>query len=327
MPSSTSFPRSSVIAKVCQNPVRFAPHKSIVSYAIPAICWLDERASIRVAGADARSFLHAQLTQNIMQLGTDRSALAAWLDPRGRIRAIFDVLPADGGFVLVTSADLVEQLVSQLRKYILRARVEVDPLPDYRIATLVGDSVPWLDNHGVPLGAAARSLTQAGPIVWWRLGPEHVRAAGPAAALSAAVDGLPDASTAAADLAEIALGLPSVSAATALRHVPQMLNLDKLEAIAFDKGCYPGQEIVARTQNLGSVKRRLFRFSAPAGPLPPAGAAIVDRDGAAIGEVLRSAVSDAGVQLLAVVPLSSIEGPLALAADGRVLARLPLPFD
>ena len=95
--------------------------------------------------------------------------------------------------------------------------------------------------------------------------------AGAPAALESLTAGLDDASSGEAARAEIALGIPAITPALADRFVAQMLNLDELGAVSFDKGCYPGQEIIARVHNLGGVKRRARRYAAPAPP--PAGTA------------------------------------------------------
>ena len=126
----------------------------------------------------------------------------------------------------------------------------------------------------------------------------------------------------AAELAEIRLGIPAVTSAVAERHVAQMLNLDKLDAVSFDKGCYPGQEIIARVHNLGGVKRRARRYGSPADP-PTVGAAVLAA-GAQVGEVVRCAPARLGCELLAVVDHAAADTPLTCA--GSPLAELPLPF-
>jgi folate-binding protein YgfZ len=125
-------------------------------------------------------------------------------------------------------------------------------------------------------------------------------------------------------LSDIARGLPQVSAAASGQFVAQMLNLDLLDAISFTKGCYTGQEIIARTHNLGRIKRRLLRYAVADGSPPPPMTAL-HRDGTKVAEVLMSARSGAGSELLAVTSLDARDRPLALD-DGRVAAPLPLPY-
>jgi hypothetical protein len=127
-----------------------------------------------------------------------------------------------------------------------------------------------------------------------------------------------------AQLAEIRLGLPAVGAVVVEHFVAQMLNLDLLDAVSFDKGCYPGQEVIARVHHLGSVKRRMRRYGCEPATPPAAGSAVVNAHGVEVGEVVRSARSDAGCELLAVVEHTNAQ--TVLSASGATLTELPLPY-
>lgn len=125
-------------------------------------------------------------------------------------------------------------------------------------------------------------------------------------------------------LGSIRLGEPEISAATSGEWIPQMLNLDLLGAIRFDKGCYTGQEIVARTQHLGRIKRRLFRFRLN-GPAPIPLESLYDGD-TKVGEVvLGAAVDDSEAECLAVLALDAQAAPIRLG-DGRHCEPAPLPY-
>jgi folate-binding protein YgfZ len=121
------------------------------------------------------------------------------------------------------------------------------------------------------------------------------------------------------------LGIPAITPTLAERFVAQMLNLDVLGAVSFDKGCYPGQEVIARVHNLGGVKRRLRRY-ATVGAAAAIGTTIVTLDGAAVGEVVRSAPNGTGSELLALVDNTAADVSLSTSA-GAQLRALPLPFD
>jgi folate-binding protein YgfZ len=124
--------------------------------------------------------------------------------------------------------------------------------------------------------------------------------------------------------ADIAAGLPTVFRASSEAFVPQMLNLDLLDGISFGKGCYTGQEIVARTQHLGRIKRRTFRYRLAAGQaLPPLADLLLD--GAKVAEVVMSAVRHDGVELLAVTSLDARDRTL-VAEDGREAVPVALPY-
>jgi len=147
---------------------------------------------------------------------------------------------------------------------------------------------------------------------------------GPTAALARLAAELAPAPADAVARVEIALGLPLVTTAVADRLVAQMLNLDALGALAFNKGCYPGQEIVARVHNLSDVKRRTRRYAIEGGSAPAARTAVTLATGEPVGEVVRSVPTPAGAELLALVDNAAADRPLA--CDGVPLTALPLPF-
>jgi hypothetical protein len=284
-----------------------------------------ELGLIRVAGPDARAFLQAQTTQSILDLPEPGARRAAWLSAKGRVRALFDVVADGEDFWLITPADNCDYLSRQLRLFILRARLTIDPAPDQAIYSLYGAASEWLTDHGLELDPEVGQAARCGGVLAYRPGPGRIDLLSTAAEVPAMLTATPICDPEVAALKDIALGIPEITAELRERYVPQMLNLDRLAAISFTKGCYPGQEIVARTQNLGQVKRRLQRFTTGPGERPVPGAAIVDVDGAPVGEVNRVAASDAGFELLAVVAIASDPRAIALAADGRKLAPRELP--
>jgi folate-binding protein YgfZ len=108
------------------------------------------------------------------------------------------------------------------------------------------------------------------------------------------------------------------------RFVPQMLNLDLLDGISFDKGCYPGQEVIARVRHLGSVKRRMRRYACEKPDAPSPGTEVIAADGTAVGEVVRAAKADSGIEVLAVVDHTA--AGKALEVEGSALSELSLPY-
>lgn len=283
-------------------------------------------AILSVTGPDARSFLHAQLTQDLRELGPGRGAPAAWLDPQGRVRACFDVVPLADGFDLLGPASLADTLVARLGMFVLRADVAITRRDDITCFAIIGDDA-GLATAGISLGPAPFAHTSAAGGEWLRLGPGLSYAWGDQAALAAVPGALGRAADTAATLAEIGLGRPQVDQATESRFTAQMLNLDLLGAIAFDKGCYPGQEIVARAHNLGTVKRRLFRYLAPDAPPPPPGTTILDAAGKETGTVIRAARSEAGAELLAVTRIELVDSVLRLPGCQAPLEHLALASD
>jgi len=267
----------------------------------PEECPAQRYRVLNVAGRDAASFLQGQLTQDIARVVAGQLRLAALLTPQGRVLATPWLTARDGSMLLLLPAPLAAAVHDGLKRYVLRARVEL--------------SLCELDAALAALLTAAIGARGAEP---------SARAATAATAARAA-----DAADAAdADarwtLALVAAGHPEIGLATSGEWIPQMLNLDLLDAISMTKGCYTGQEIVARTQNLGRIKRRMFRYATQtASPPEPKAALYAGRQ--KVGEVVVAATAARGSELLAVVNLDARGTPLALA-DGAQCAPVPLPY-
>jgi folate-binding protein YgfZ len=283
---------------------------------------LPETVCIDVRGADATAFLHGQLTAAVLALDPTEAPLAAWADARGRVRAVVRVCRLQDRWLLVTPRDGAADLVKKLGMFVLRSKVTVALADDVAVAALLGHADDVLARNGVRSDVVPNRMVRGADLGFVRVGEGYWLVLGSPPALHALGSTLDAAAGSAAALAEIRLGIPTIAPATAERFVAQMLNLDELGAISFNKGCYPGQEIVARVHNLGGVKRRARRYAmrAPA----PAAASPVLRDGETVGEVVRAAETDSGCELLAVVDHAAASG--ALTCAGAALVELPLPF-
>jgi hypothetical protein len=284
---------------------------------------LDKRACIEVRGTDAAAFLHGQLTHTVLSLDGADAPLAGWADARGRIRALFRVLKRPERWLLVAPRDGAEALVKKLRLFVLRSKVEVALVDDVAVAALFGDAASVLAPDGRAAATPPNRTVRRDELCFIRIGESYWQALGAPAALRSLAASLPAAAEAAAELAEIELGIPEIAPQTAERFVAQMLNLDALGAISFDKGCYPGQEIIARVHNLGGVKRRAHRYAAQAAP-PAPGTPVLAESGDEVGEVVQSAQAASGAEILAVVEHAAAGA--RLTCGGAPLAERPLPF-
>ncbi|MES1951102.1 folate-dependent protein for Fe/S cluster synthesis/repair in oxidative stress [Salinisphaera sp. S4-8] len=280
---------------------------------------LSALGAIAVTGADAAEFLRAQLTNDVLRLGRDRHLLAAWCDAKGRAQMIARVCETDDGYLLIVPEELIDGLLKRLQMFVLRAAVE---LRDCR------DTLRISARHAADLPAAGAAHWQ-NDVVQLGLAPA---VDGGARALEIA----PAAHPAPADAMatndprwlreEVDAGLPNLVAATQGLFVPQMLNLHWLEAIDFDKGCYPGQEVIARLHYRGTLTRRMFRLFWH-GELPAPGSDVLDADGARAGTVLYGTEgphSGQGV-LLAVLKTSAANASLATAQATLEPGELPYP--
>jgi folate-binding protein YgfZ len=290
---------------------------------MPTISLLTDFVCVEARGADAGAFLHAQLSRAIAPNGETHAPLAGWLDAHGRARALLRVWTLPDRWLLATPREGAPDLLKRLRMFVLRSAVALNLADDVALAALLDPTPEWLAARHLPPTAAPGSVTARGELRWLALGPHYWQVLGPRARVEALEPELARAPPPAAALAEIGLGLPAITPALVDRFVAQMLNLDALGAIAFDKGCYPGQEIVARVHNLGDVKRRVHRYAAATAP-PAIGTAVSLRSGETVGEVVRSAPTAAGCELLAVVDQAAADAPLTVAA--AALRELALPF-
>ncbi len=320
-------------------PTDFPNDPEILASPGPALLTtLPDLAVIRVAGADARAFLHAQLTRDIEHLPAGQWARAAWCNAKGRVLALFRVLPwGDECFDLILPAELAERVVKRLSMFVLRSRVELSAGADqWALAGVAGTRASTvLADAGCTLPPRGR-FTRTGELCVIALAGEPGRflllAPPPAMdALQARLAGhVRTGDHREWRLLDILGGEPNVFSATSEQFVPQMLNLHWLDGISFNKGCYPGQEIVARTHYLGQLKRRLYLASAST-PETPAPATPIHAAGAeqAIGSVVDAAAHPSGGQrLLAVLRIDAAEAEgLHLGApDGPGLELLPLPY-
>jgi hypothetical protein len=284
---------------------------------------LRDTVCLEARGADAAAFLHAQLSRSVLDLDPAIAPLAAWADPRGRVRALVRVCRLPERWLLVTPRDGADDLLKKLRMFVLRAKVTLGRADDVQVTALLGGDNEWLAATGVRgVDETPSRLARRDDLTFIRVGASYWQALGAPAELVSLTASMGKASTSEAALAEIQLGIPAITSAVADRFVAQMLNLDELDAVSFAKGCYPGQEVIARVHNLGGVKRRARRYAAPAEP-PAIGTAVL-ATGAQVGEVVRSAVAPLGCEMLAVVDHTAAGSPLTCA--GSPLTERPLPF-
>jgi folate-binding protein YgfZ len=228
---------------------------------------------LAVTGADARTFLHAQLTNDIASLPSNHAALAGWCTAKGRLLASMLVIPRAEGFLLQLAKDLAPATAKRLSMYVLRSKVKI-----------ADESDAWAQYGVWDSGLKVSGVAWDGDVVTVRVDEGRFLRMGPAAKFSPAATKPEEAWT----LEEIRAGRPLISAATQDKFVPQMVNFEALGAVSFQKGCYPGQEIVARAQYRGEVKRRMVRVQVPAGTeLKPGqefnGGVVLD---SAVGEAL-----------------------------------------
>ena len=287
---------------------------------------------LRASGPDAASFLQGQFSNDTRLLADGRTQLSACSTSHGRVIAIARLRQTEDAIYLLVPTDLAAKLLAHLRKFLLRAKVALVHAHDLQVGAIVtgtadsGATLARFEEGAMTLSPVPMSGSTE--VVTFQYAPGREIVAAPPAAWRA-ISGLSlnRPSPRAANewnLADIRAGLPQVYPAASEQFVPQMLNLDLIDGISFTKGCYSGQEIVARTQNLGRIKRRTFHYKLAAGPAPvPTRGLYVD--GTKVAEVLMSADVAVGAELLAVTTLDARGRELSLD-DGRRAVPVELPY-
>jgi folate-binding protein YgfZ len=279
---------------------------------------------IRARGAEAVKFLQGQLTNDVTTLGPSASRLAGFCSAKGRLQASFLVWKlANDDLLLACAATVLPATLKRLSMFVLRAQCKLS------------DASDELALYGA-VGEAARQAMAETDVGSTRAieGGTLVRLPDvdgvPRCVLAVAAANAPESSLPADTwrLLEVRSGIPLIEAATVDQFVPQMLNYELVGGVDFQKGCYPGQEVVARSQYRGTIKRRMFLFECDA--VAAAGLEVFhDADpGQPAGMVVNAAARHSGSVALVEVKLATLEsGSLHLgAADGAALRRAALPY-
>ena len=301
------------------------------------VCELEQYGLLRFSGDDAQSFLHNQITCDVAALAAGRSTYGAYCTPKGRVFASFLLWRVAGEFCMQIPVPLVEPMRKQLSRYILRAKVKVDDVtgdwqlfgvtgPDAgaRVQTALGCAPGKM--HDVVEATGAMAIRLPGDrfeIIAARNEAPRLREVLAAGATAAGPESW--------DLADIRAGIPAVLPATQEAFVPQMVNFDLIGGVSFEKGCYPGQEIVARMHYRGTLKQRMYRAGIAGTDRPQPGDKVYS---AGFGEqscgmiVNASPAPEGGFDTLVVIQIAAAEkGDVRWRSpEGPALKRLPLPY-
>lgn len=281
---------------------------------------------IRVQGEDAAAFLQGQLTQDFALLGLSEARLAAFCSAKGRMQASFvGFKRSHDEILLVCSRDLLAATLKRLSMFVLRAKAKLSDASDaFTLVGLVGSAVP--------------TALPAAPWTQWRDGAASVLRLYPADGLARALWVAPTGEAAPAGepiseslwhWLEVRSGVATLSQPVFEAFVPQMLNYESVGGVNFKKGCYPGQEVVARSQFRGTLKRRAYLVH---GETPMAAGQEVFHDGDAeqpCGTVVQAAAHpEGGYDAIVSLQTSAVaQGSLhAGSANGPALQLLPLPY-
>ncbi|MDE2441611.1 MAG: folate-binding protein YgfZ [Betaproteobacteria bacterium] len=290
---------------------------------------LTHLALIEASGEDAKAFLHSQFTSDINHLGENQAQHAGWCTAKGRMQASFLAWRRNDRYLLALSADLQEASQKRLQMFILRSKVKLAALTDSTI--MLGLAGPQaeeaLAESGLPCPQEPMTADNQGNTTVIRLDASRFVVVAPESTMADLWQKLTrkarPAGTAAWRWLDIQAAYPLVTLATKEEFVPQMADFEKIGGVSFHKGCYPGQEVVARTQYLGKVKRHLFRLSSQQALKAGDVLHSPDNPDQSCGMVMTAAPSPAGgYEALAVVQsnfsgnvrLGALDGPKVTAA-------------
>ena len=301
-----------------------------------AITDLSHFGLIRVSGTDSRTFLQGQLTNDINAVTPELAQLSSYCSPKGRMLGSFWIFQRGDDLFLQLPRDRLEAIRKRLQMFVMRSQVTLaDASGELARFGLAGDCAQAL----LPFAPAAEkaSLTRD-ELTVIRLPGDRPRfeVVGPPDALTGV---WPQMLTRAEQtgagfwsLMDIRAGIPNVFEDTVEAFVPQMANLQLIGGVSFTKGCYTGQEVVARMQYLGKLKRRMYRARVAEGQPPARGAAVFSpscESGPGAGRIVDAAASpDGGYEVLAVLQISSADAnDLHLGdIDGPPLQLMELPY-
>ena len=309
------------------------------AYSKVVLADLSHYSVIRANGEDVVDFLQGQLSNDIKLVDENSGQLSAYCNPKGRILANFRIFKREENYFLRMRADISDATLKRLRMFVMRSKVELIDCSDElsRMGIAGGNSPQALSNLFKNLPQKTDdSITENGITL--------VKLAGPLARYEAygSLDKIKElweilqkeASTIGENswnLLTIRAAIPEIVSETVEAFVPQMVNLQAINSLSFTKGCYPGQEVVARMHYLGKLKRRLFICSAETDTLPISGESIMtsDENEQKVGQIVSASWSDGkNIEFLAVLQIEKAEKePLHIAlSTGPAIQFIDLPY-
>lgn len=296
-------------------------------------CTLSHEGILALRGPDANKFLQGQVTCNLNYLSDSQCSLGARCTPKGRMQSSFRIVSVTDGYLLAMANELLEAQLTDLKKYAVFSKSKLtDESQDWLRLGLNGAD-DALRSLGLELPVDADSVVRHQELLALRLSDGRAELWVPAAQAEAVkaqlAAQLPEAPLNDWLLAQIRAGIGQVMGSTRELFIPQMINLQAVGGVSFKKGCYTGQEIVARMQYLGKLKRRLYRLELHDSQVPePATALFSSARASSVGEVVVAARSGTGVELLAVLQdEAALDGHIHLgSAEGSTLSVLDLPY-
>jgi folate-binding protein YgfZ len=296
-------------------------------------CPLSHEGVLAVRGVDASKFLQGQLTCNLDYLSEAKATLGARCTQKGRMQSSFRILLEGDGVLLAMASELIEAQLLDLKKYAVfsKSKLTDESASWVRFGLSHGDAA--LASLGLELAQDTDSVVRANDLIAIRVSPARAelwaRAEQADDIRKRLAAQLPEGSLNDWLLGQIRAGIGQVFGQTREEFIPQMINLQAVGGVSFKKGCYTGQEIVARMQYLGKLKRRLYRLTLEDNDVPEPGIELFSPvHASSAGNVVLAARTGSGVELLAVLQADAVEnGNIRLGnPEGQALLLSELPY-
>ena len=302
------------------------------------LCDLSQFGTLKVTGEDAQSFLQNMLSSDVREVSEQRAQYSSLNSPKGRMLVTFLIWRTGGtDYFLQLPRGLCAAIQKRLSMFVLRSKVKIENVSEQQVCIgLAGDGAAALLQQqfgSVPQGILTAEQHDNTCVI--RTGAQRFQINATPQHASALWQSLSAVARPAGsncwDWLNIRDGIPAIMPATQEQFVPQMANLDLIGGVSFKKGCYPGQEIVARTQYLGKLKRRMYLAHVEGNTVPQPGDELysAEMEGQASGMVVNAtAAPEGGCDLLAVMQISSRETQTVhlQSLQGAELTFLPLPY-
>lgn len=263
------------------------------------ICDLSHLGLLSLSGDDATTFLQGQVTNDVNQLNGTHAHYSAYCSPKGRMLALFLAFSHDEKLYLQFSQSILASIMKRLKMYVMRSKVEISDASDEMISfglngpdatDLLKQKFGNVPNHDYEVSTIEQGLMIKLPSINGHSRYQVITQEKQALDVwNALKESCRPVGKACWDWLDIQMGIPDVQEKTQDQFVPQMLNLDCLNGINFKKGCYTGQEIVARTHYLGKVKRRMYLASIISNEAPSEGDGVMDSSDNEVGKIVKAA--------------------------------------
>jgi len=296
---------------------------------------LEESGLIRFYGTDAGAFLQTQLTNDASLVTGQNSQITGYCNPKGRLLGLLHLIANGDDYIAITDKNMVPALIKRLRMFVMRSAVKIEDLSEeWAVAGVWGTGAEEFmraadySSTNSPNLSVHSSVHASVTAVCAGFSQPAYRLIGPHEPLAELLCSEPSSLTSSNQwrLQTVNAGQPGLYSVTAEAFIPQMINLDLIDGVSFQKGCYPGQEIVARTRYLGKLKKRMFLFEATGSEIAPGELIYTPGTDQSVGTVVDVAtVGNNQSRLLAVVRITALLEPLK-ASGGATLSQLALPY-